>query len=92
MCTRDINDGAAIEVLGEQLGVEGCTHQDDLQVRSVGKHVSQVHHQEVTVEREHFNVLSYIHVPVIDFIKFCTGLWSLSYLWELIQVGFLLIR
>lgn len=36
MCTRNINDGAAIEVLGEQLGVEGSTHQDDLQVRSVG--------------------------------------------------------
>lgn len=52
MCTRNINDGAAIEVLREQLSIEGSTHQDYLQVRSVGKHVSQVHHQEVTAERE----------------------------------------
>lgn len=52
MCTRNINDGAAIEVLREQLSIEGSTHQDDLQVRSVGKHVSQVHHEEVTAERE----------------------------------------
>lgn len=53
MCTRNINDGAAIEVLGEQLGIEGSTHQDDLQIRSVGQHVSQIHHQEVTVDRKH---------------------------------------
>ena len=49
----DVDDCTVKEIAGEELSIECSTHEEDFQVRTERKNVSQDHHQEVTAGREH---------------------------------------
>jgi len=48
--TGDFNDWAAIEVIGEEVGINGSRHENDTQVGVCVDHVTEDYHDEVRVD------------------------------------------
>ena len=51
--TWDVEDGAASEVAGKQIGIKCSTHEYDLKVRPTGQQVAEYHHKKVTETKLH---------------------------------------